>query len=84
MSRTDSFVRQAAWYSKQEPTFIDALALVRRHLWAPTLLQTSHLTWYWTPRKFRAHSVEYLRNRFESHPAGLERAAARVRRRSIR
>ena len=26
--------RQAAWYSKAEPTFIDALAAVRRHLWA--------------------------------------------------
>jgi len=26
-------VRQAAWYPKQEPTFADALALVRRDLW---------------------------------------------------
>lgn len=26
-------VRQAAWYAKPLPTFIDALALVRRHLW---------------------------------------------------
>lgn len=25
--------RQTAWYSKAEPTFIDALAAVRRHLW---------------------------------------------------
>ena len=26
--------RRAAWYPKTEPTFIDALAAVRRHLWA--------------------------------------------------
>jgi hypothetical protein len=26
--------RQAAWYPKGEPTFVDALAAVRRHLWA--------------------------------------------------
>jgi DDE superfamily endonuclease len=26
--------RQAAWYAKAEPTFVDALAAVRRHLWA--------------------------------------------------
>jgi hypothetical protein len=25
---------QAAWYAKTEPTFADALAAVRRHLWA--------------------------------------------------
>ncbi|HEY3080212.1 MAG TPA: transposase [Chloroflexota bacterium] len=35
--------RRAAWYPKAEPTFIDALAAVRRHLWIsrnrpPTLL----------------------------------------------
>src|SRR5262249_16170587 len=26
--------RQSAWYTKCEPTFVDALAAVRRHLWA--------------------------------------------------
>jgi DDE superfamily endonuclease len=26
--------RQTAWYCKAEPTFVDALAAVRRHLWA--------------------------------------------------
>jgi hypothetical protein len=26
--------RQAAWYPKTEPSFVDALASVRRHLWA--------------------------------------------------
>jgi hypothetical protein len=25
--------RQAAWYPKAEPTFVDALAAIRRHLW---------------------------------------------------
>lgn len=46
--------RQAAWYPKAERTFVDALAAVRRHLWArlnsPTpsaaldsLNSTSHL-----------------------------------------
>ena len=25
--------RSAAWYAKSEPTFVDAIALVRRHLW---------------------------------------------------
>ena len=25
--------RTAAWYAKPSPTFVDALALVRRHLW---------------------------------------------------
>ena len=29
-------VRQAAWYPKHDPTFADALALVRRSLWAKT------------------------------------------------
>jgi hypothetical protein len=26
-------VRSTAWYAKSQPTFVDALALVRRHLW---------------------------------------------------
>jgi hypothetical protein len=26
-------VRSTAWYAKTEPTFTDAIALVRRHLW---------------------------------------------------
>ncbi|ERN41030.1 hypothetical protein KR51_00024120, partial [Rubidibacter lacunae KORDI 51-2] len=32
---------QAAWYRKERPTFIDALALVRRQLWAAELLRRS-------------------------------------------
>lgn len=27
-------VRRAAWYEKEHPTFSDALALVRKELWA--------------------------------------------------
>ena len=30
-----------AWYAKQHPTFADALAFVRRYLWASRLFQTS-------------------------------------------
>lgn len=30
--------RQAAWYAKPRPTFVDALALVRRHLWPVPVL----------------------------------------------
>jgi hypothetical protein len=29
--------RQAAWYTKAQPTFVDTLALVRRHLWPVTI-----------------------------------------------
>ncbi len=34
MGPTGGIVRQAAWYPKARPTFSDALALVRRELWA--------------------------------------------------
>lgn len=34
-------VRQAAWYTKASPTFSDALALVRQHLWPVTVFCTS-------------------------------------------
>jgi hypothetical protein len=34
---------QAAWYRKPLPTFADALALVRRRLWAALLFQMSPL-----------------------------------------
>ncbi len=33
MQGSDDLVRQAAWYRKRQPTFADALALVRRELW---------------------------------------------------
>jgi hypothetical protein len=34
-------VRQAAWYPKATPTLLDAVALVRQHLWAHLTLRTS-------------------------------------------
>jgi hypothetical protein len=34
--------RQAAWYHKSTPTFADALALVRSHLWRHTHFSLSH------------------------------------------
>lgn len=55
-------IRQAAWYPKARPTFVDALALLRRELWthqsfspsvpAPDLIQV--------PRQFVAHLTETL------------------------
>ena len=30
----DAFRRQVAWYHKRDPTFADALAMVRKELWA--------------------------------------------------
>ena len=38
---TANFVRQAAWYQKPSPTFVDALALLRRQLWGHILFCTS-------------------------------------------
>jgi hypothetical protein len=35
-------IRQAAWYQKTQPTFADALAMVRRYLWQHATFQTSH------------------------------------------
>jgi hypothetical protein len=34
-------LRQAAWYLKEQPTFSDTIALVRRHLWANLTFSTS-------------------------------------------
>jgi len=34
MAKGEGIVRGAAWYDKRHPTFSDALALVRRQLWA--------------------------------------------------
>jgi hypothetical protein len=36
--------RQAAWYTKAQPTFADTLALVRRHLWPATISYLSPTT----------------------------------------
>ena len=37
--------RQTAWYPKAEPTFVDALAAVRRHLWTQHNSPTLHVPW---------------------------------------
>ena len=34
MAQGSGVVRRAAWYNKEHPTFIDALALVRKELWS--------------------------------------------------
>jgi hypothetical protein len=34
MAVPEGTIRQAAWYEKEEPTFSDLIALVRRHLWS--------------------------------------------------
>ena len=39
--RGELYVRQAAWYRKELPTFSDALASVRRQLWNETLFYMS-------------------------------------------
>jgi len=41
VSRTPTRIRQAAWYRKAQPTFADALALVRRELWAQAAFRLS-------------------------------------------
>lgn len=51
-----SLVRTAAWYTKQEPTFSDAIALVRRCLWSSSHFQMSQL---------KADIVEIPRSVFE-------------------
>jgi hypothetical protein len=35
------FVRTAAWYAKEQPTFSDAIAIVRRCLWSSYHFSTS-------------------------------------------
>ena len=54
--------RRAAWYRKPSPTFSDALALVRKELWAHTTFRRS----LWepdmveVPRAFVEHLTETL------------------------
>jgi hypothetical protein len=40
LSRPARLTRQTAWYTKATPTFVDALALVRRRLWTQIVFQT--------------------------------------------
>ena len=53
-------VRQAAWYSKPLPTFIDALAIVRQHFWQHLYFQPSHFQS--DIRIIPAKALECLRN----------------------
>lgn len=53
-------VRQAAWYSKPLPTFIDALAIVRQHFWQHLYFQPSHFQG--DIRKIPAKALECLSN----------------------
>jgi hypothetical protein len=41
MPTAGGVARHAAWYTKAAPTFVDALALVRRHLGARVIFQTA-------------------------------------------
>jgi hypothetical protein len=54
LSRTPVHIRQAAWYQKAQPTFADALALVRRELWAEAAfhLSASEPDMIKVPRRF--------------------------------
>jgi hypothetical protein len=62
MVRSIGAVRQAAWYRKPCPTFSDALALVRKELWAHATIRRS----LWepdtvkVPRAFVEHLTETL------------------------
>ena len=54
VSQTPVRVRQAAWYPKAQPTFADALALIRRELWAQAAfpLSVSEPDLVKVPRRF--------------------------------
>jgi hypothetical protein len=62
MSRTPVRARRAAWYHKPQPTFADALALVRRELWAQAAfrLSASEPGMVKVPRTFIEHLMETL------------------------
>ena len=60
--QTPTPIRQAAWYPKHQPTFSDALALVRRELWASEgfALSARDPDIVKLPRKFVEHLTETL------------------------
>jgi hypothetical protein len=60
--RAPTPVRRAAWYPKTQPTFADALALVRRELWADEgfALSARDPDVVKLPRKFVDHLTETL------------------------
>jgi DDE superfamily endonuclease len=62
VSQTPLSVRQATWYHKAQPTFADALALVRRKLWAQATfpLSSSDPDLVKVPRTFIERLTETL------------------------
>jgi hypothetical protein len=60
--RAPTPIRRAAWYPKTQPTFADALALVRRELWADEgfALSARDPDVVKLPRKFVDHLTETL------------------------
>ena len=61
-TRGQPLVRDAAWYHKRKPTFVDAIAVVRRSLWAHAVFQTSPsaATRRKIPRALADHLCELL------------------------
>jgi hypothetical protein len=62
MTRSMGAVRRAAWYLKTRPTFSDALAMVRKELWAHTTFRRSpaDTDTVKVPRESVAHLTETL------------------------
>ena len=62
MRRSMQALRQAAWYRKSRPTFSDALALVRKELWAHATFRGSpaESDTVKVPRGFVEHLTETL------------------------
>src|ERR671918_799872 len=62
MVRAAGAFKRAAWYHKAHPTFADALALVRKELWAHATFRTSlaDTDTVKAPRGFVAHLTETL------------------------
>jgi hypothetical protein len=62
MTQNMGAVRRAAWYLKTRPTFSDALAMVRKELWAHTTFQRSpaDTDTVKVPREFVEHLTETL------------------------
>ena len=62
MAQSMETVRRAAWYRKPSPTFSDALALVRKELWAHATFQRSlrEPDTVKVPRAFVEHLTETL------------------------
>ncbi len=62
MARSMQIVRRAAWYRKSRPTFSDALALVRKELWAHATFRRSarEPDTVEVPREFVEHLTETL------------------------